>query len=194
MCDAERDSAGLTGMGQTPLTGRVALVTGASAGIGRATARALPAAGAQVGLATRRAERLRELEQQIVQGGTEAIALPTDVTDYAQAEAMTRCAEETFGGVDVQVNAAGIMLPAPIAGADPADWRRMVEVNFGELRKGEVRTIYLLGSRAELFRRCHTRPNPGTSLKRSMPEDPLTPPAMPSNHLQHTDARDEVSG
>jgi NADP-dependent 3-hydroxy acid dehydrogenase YdfG len=52
------------------------------------------------------------------------------VSDYAQAETMARRAEETFGGVDVLVNAAGIMLPAPIAGADPADWRRMVEVNL----------------------------------------------------------------
>ena len=56
--------------------------------------------------------------------------MPTDVTDYAQAETMARRAEETFGGVDVLVNAAGIMLPAPIAGADPADWRRMVDVNL----------------------------------------------------------------
>jgi NADP-dependent 3-hydroxy acid dehydrogenase YdfG len=130
MSNAERDSAGLTGMGGTPLAGRVALVTGASSGIGRATAKALAAAGAQVGLAARRAESLEELEEEIAQGRREAIALPTDVTDYAQAEAMARRAEETFGGVDVLVNAAGIMLPAPIAGADPADWRRMVEVNL----------------------------------------------------------------
>jgi NADP-dependent 3-hydroxy acid dehydrogenase YdfG len=115
MSNAERDSAGLTGMGGTPLAGRVALVTGASSGIGRATARALAAAGAQVGLAARRAESLEELEEEIAQGGREAMA---------------RRAEETFGGVDVLVNAAGIMLPAPIAGADPPDWRRIVEVNL----------------------------------------------------------------
>jgi NADP-dependent 3-hydroxy acid dehydrogenase YdfG len=70
------------------------------------------------------------LEEEIAHSGTEAIALPTDVTDYAQAEAMASRAEETFGGVDVLVNAAGIMLPAPIAGADPADRRRMVEVSL----------------------------------------------------------------
>ena len=130
MSDAERDSAGLTGMGETPLAGRAALVTGASSGIGRATARALAAAGAQVALAARRTERLEELEEEIAQGGGEAVALPTDVSDYAQAEAMAGRAEESFGGVDVLVNAAGIMLPAPIAEADPADWRRMVDVNL----------------------------------------------------------------
>jgi NADP-dependent 3-hydroxy acid dehydrogenase YdfG len=68
MSDAERDSAALTGMGETPLADRVALVTGASSGIGRATARALAAAGARVGLAARRAERLEELEQEITRG------------------------------------------------------------------------------------------------------------------------------
>lgn len=130
MSDAERDSAGPTGMGATPLAGRAALVTGASSGIGRATARALAAAGAQVGLAARRAERLQELEEEIARGGGEAIALPTDVTNYAQAETMVRGAEEAFGSVDVLVNVAGVMLPAPIAEADPADWLRMVEVNL----------------------------------------------------------------
>ena len=52
------------------------------------------------------------------------------MTDYGRAEAMVRRAEEAFGGVEVLVNAAGVMLPAPIAEADPADWRRMVEVNL----------------------------------------------------------------
>jgi NADP-dependent 3-hydroxy acid dehydrogenase YdfG len=106
------------------------VLTGASSGIGRATALALAAAGARVGLAARRAERLEELREEIGRGGGEALALPTDVTDYGQAEAMVRRAEETFGGVDVLVNVAGVMLPAPISEADPADWRRMVEVNL----------------------------------------------------------------
>jgi NADP-dependent 3-hydroxy acid dehydrogenase YdfG len=117
-------------MGATPLEGRAALVTGASSGIARATARALAAAGARVVLAARWAERLRELEEEIARGGGEALALPTDVSDYAQAEAMVRRAEEAFGGVDVLVNVAGVMLPAPIAEADPADWLRMVQVNL----------------------------------------------------------------
>ena len=117
-------------VGGTPLAGRGAVVTGASSGIGRATAVALAAAGARVGLAARRAERLEGLREEIGQGGGEALALPTDVTDYAQTEAMVRRAEEAFGGVDVLVNVAGVMLPAPIATADPADWRRMVDVNL----------------------------------------------------------------
>jgi hypothetical protein len=66
--------------------------------------------------------------------------------------------------------------------------------NFGELRQDDVRRIYLLGTRAELFGRCRTSRHPGTSLKRSIPADPPTPPAMLCNHLQRTDAKDEVSG
>jgi NADP-dependent 3-hydroxy acid dehydrogenase YdfG len=106
------------------------VVTGASSGIGQATARALAASGVRVGLAARRVERLEELAREIAQSGGEALALPTDVADYAQAEAMVRRADEAFGGVDVLVNCSGVMLPAPIAEADPADWRRMVEVNL----------------------------------------------------------------
>jgi NADP-dependent 3-hydroxy acid dehydrogenase YdfG len=130
MSDAEQEARAVPEAGSTPLAGRAAVVTGASSGIGRATARALAAAGARVGLAARRAARLEELAQEIGQSGGEALALPTDVTDYAQAEATVHRAEKAFGGVDVLVNVAGVMLPAPIAEADPADWRRMVDVNL----------------------------------------------------------------
>ena len=130
MTGANEEPWDISEVGGMPLAGRAAVVTGASSGIGRATARALAAAGARVGLAARRADRLDELKDEIGQSGGEAIALPTDVTDYAQAEAMVRRAGEAFGGVDVLVNVAGVMLPAPIAEADPADWRRMVEVNL----------------------------------------------------------------
>lgn len=117
-------------IGGTPLAGRAAVVTGASSGIGRATALALAGAGARVGLVARRAERLDELAQEIGTAGGEAIALTADVGDYGQAEGAVRRAEATFGGVDLLVNVAGVMLPAPIAEADPADWQRMVQVNL----------------------------------------------------------------
>jgi NADP-dependent 3-hydroxy acid dehydrogenase YdfG len=130
LTDATQEPRGTPQVAGTPLAGRTAVLTGASSGIGRATALALAAAGAPVGLAARRAERLEELREEIGRGGGEALALPTDVTDYGQAEAMVRRAEETFGGVDVLVDVAGVMLPAPISEADPADWRRMVEVNL----------------------------------------------------------------
>ena len=130
MSDAKQGVRDVPEVGGTPLAGRTAVITGASSGIGRATARALAAAGARVGLAARRAERLEGLKEEISQSGGEALALPTDVTDYGQAEAMVRRVEEALGGVDVLVNVAGVMLPAPIAEADPADWRRMVEVNL----------------------------------------------------------------
>ena len=130
MSDAKQEVRDVPEVSGTPLAGRAAVITGASSGIGRATARALAAAGARVGLAARRAERLEGLKEEIGQSGGEALALPTDVTDYGQAEAMVRRVEEAFGGVDILVNVAGVMLPAPIAEADPADWRRMVEVNL----------------------------------------------------------------
>lgn len=113
-----------------PLKGRGAVITGASSGIGRATALALAAAGARVGLAARRIERLEELAGQIAASGGEALALPADVAEYSQAEAAVRGAEEAFGGVDILVNSAGVMLPSAIAEAEPSDWRRMVDANL----------------------------------------------------------------
>lgn len=114
----------------TPLAGQSALVTGASSGIGAATAVALARAGARVGLVARRAERLEELSKAITGAGGQALALPADVTDYDQADGAIGRMQESFGGVDILVNVAGVMLPAPIAEADPADWQRMVQVNL----------------------------------------------------------------
>jgi NADP-dependent 3-hydroxy acid dehydrogenase YdfG len=115
---------------QAPLLGRRALVTGASSGIGRATALALAGAGARVALLARRAERLEAVAEEIRAAGGEAIPVVADVTDYAAlAEAVTRV-EDTFGGVDILINNAGIMLPAPIVSADPVDWARMIDVNL----------------------------------------------------------------
>ena len=111
------------------LDGKVAAITGASSGIGEATALALVAEGASVALAARREDRIAELAERIAGDGGTAIAVPTDVTDESQANAFVQRAAEELGGLDVLVNNAGVMLLGPVAGAPTDDWRRMVEVN-----------------------------------------------------------------
>ena len=81
MTDAEQEARAVPVAGATPLAGRAAVVTGASSGIGQATARALADSGAWVGLAARRVERLEELAREIAQSGGEALVLPTDVAN-----------------------------------------------------------------------------------------------------------------
>lgn len=95
----------------TPLTGQSAIVTGASSGIGAATAVALERAGARVGLVARRAERLDELSEAITGAGGQAIALPADVTDYEQAEGVVQRAQDAFGGVDILSTSPGSCSP-----------------------------------------------------------------------------------
>jgi clavulanate-9-aldehyde reducatase len=110
-----------------PLEGRVAAVTGASSGIGEATARALSAAGASVALGARRAERLEALAESL-DGRTLARAL--DVSEEEQARDFIQAAHDELGGLDILVNNAGVMLLGPVADADTEDWRRMVAVNL----------------------------------------------------------------
>ncbi|HEX4751709.1 MAG TPA: SDR family NAD(P)-dependent oxidoreductase [Solirubrobacterales bacterium] len=117
-----------------PLADRVVAITGASSGIGEATALALAAAGAKVALAARRAERLEEIVARIEAAGGEALAIPTDVADESQANAFVQGAAERFGRLDALVNNAGVMQLGPIEGAPTEEWRRMVDVNvFGVL-------------------------------------------------------------
>lgn len=110
------------------LDGTVALVTGASSGIGEATARALSAEGAAVALAARRTDRIESLAREL--GGTRrALALTTDVTDEREArEAVERTVSE-LGRLDVVINNAGVMLLGPIEGAPIEEWERMVRLN-----------------------------------------------------------------
>jgi NADP-dependent 3-hydroxy acid dehydrogenase YdfG len=112
------------------LDGTVAFVTGASSGIGAATARTIAAAGASVALAARRADRLDVLTAEIENDGGTALSVPMDVTEEGDIEEAIERTTEAFGGLDVLVNNAGVMLPAPVERADPDDWRRMVEVNL----------------------------------------------------------------
>jgi len=108
------------------LTGKTAVVTGASSGIGEATARLLAQQGCNVALAARREDRLKDLAAQLGEG---ALAVPTDVTDPAACEALVSRAVERFGSVDVLVANAGLGLYGSIPDGDPEDWRRMFEVN-----------------------------------------------------------------
>jgi clavulanate-9-aldehyde reductase len=113
-----------------PLEGKVAAITGASSGIGEATALALADAGAAVALGARRIDRIEALAKRIGSAGGRAIAFEVDVSDEQAANAFVAAANERLGGLDVLVNNAGVMLLGPVDGADTEQWRRMIEVNL----------------------------------------------------------------
>jgi len=112
------------------MKGQVALVTGASSGIGEATALALAERGIRVAVAARRADRLEALVARISQEGGEALPLVADVTDEQQVQDIVHSAQQHWGQLDMLVNNAGLMLLGPIAGADTEDWRRMISTNL----------------------------------------------------------------
>jgi clavulanate-9-aldehyde reductase len=116
------------------LSSQVVAITGASSGIGEATALACARAGAAVALAARRAERIEALALRIVEEGGRAIAVPTDVGEESQAQAFITRAHEELGRLDVLVNNAGVMLLGPIENAPTEEWRQMIHANvFGVL-------------------------------------------------------------
>jgi len=118
----------------TDLSGRVVAVTGASSGIGEATALACAEAGAAVSLAARRTDRIDALAERIRSAGGTALAIETDVGDEAQANAFVRRTHEELGRLDVLVNNAGVMLLGPIEDAPTDEWRQMLDANvFGVL-------------------------------------------------------------
>ncbi|MEY2440983.1 MAG: hypothetical protein QOJ46_409 [bacterium] len=112
------------------LQGTVALVTGASSGIGDATARQLAARGAAVAIAARRKDRLDKLAQEIEDAGGTALAIETDVTDQEQAKALVARTVEQLGRLDTVVNNAGVMLLGPIVDAPTEEWDRMISLNL----------------------------------------------------------------
>ncbi len=111
------------------LTGKVALVTGASSGIGEATALALAAEGANVAISARREDRLDELVKRITANGSKAYPIVADVSEEAQANEVVQKAQQELGRVDILVNNAGVMLLGMIEGANTEDWRRMINTN-----------------------------------------------------------------
>jgi len=112
------------------LDGTVALVTGASSGIGVTTALELARHGAALALAARRAERLEELAARIRGDGGVAVVLPADVTSEKEAGRLVERTVAELGRLDTLVNNAGVMLLGPVEGAPTDEWRRMIEVNL----------------------------------------------------------------
>jgi NADP-dependent 3-hydroxy acid dehydrogenase YdfG len=111
------------------LAGKVVAITGASSGIGEATALACANAGAAVSLAARRGDRLQALAARIESGGGRALAVRSDVGEEPQARAFIERTRGELGRLDVLVNNAGVMLLGPIHRAPTEEWRRMIHVN-----------------------------------------------------------------
>ncbi|GGP85458.1 SDR family oxidoreductase [Saccharothrix coeruleofusca] len=116
-------------IGATPLTGRVAVVTGASSGIGEATAERLAELGASVALLARRKDNLAELADRITAAGGTALALPVDVTDRQAVADAAREVRDRLGRADLVFNNAGVQLISPIEDLRVDDWQRQIDLN-----------------------------------------------------------------
>lgn len=128
------------------LEGKVVAITGASSGIGEATAMMLSAEGASVSLAARRKDRIDELASRVEAAGGTALPIETDITDEGQANAFVERTNEELGGLDVLINNAGVMLLGPVAGADTDQWRRMLDVNVLGLLYCTHASLPIMGS------------------------------------------------
>ena len=113
-----------------PINSKVVSITGASSGLGEATARRLADRGAKLVLAARREDRLKDLTEDLKFRGAEAIWQVTDVTDRNQVESLAAAAKEAFGRIDVLVNNAGLMPLAPLDALKVDEWEQMVDVNI----------------------------------------------------------------
>jgi NADP-dependent 3-hydroxy acid dehydrogenase YdfG len=112
------------------IAGKVVVITGASSGLGKATARHLSAEGATVVLGARRTERIQALADELNGGGGKALALQTDVTDANQVKRLVDAAVQTYGRIDVMLNNAGLMPHSPLERLKIDDWNRTIDVNL----------------------------------------------------------------
>jgi NADP-dependent 3-hydroxy acid dehydrogenase YdfG len=137
------------------LDGTVALVTGASSGIGEATARALAAQGAKVAVAARRLERLERLAAEIGHQGHTALAIKADISVQEQAVTAVERTVDELGGLDILVNNAGQMLLGPIEDAPTEEWDRMIDLNLKALINTTHAALpHLLSAAASSQRGC----------------------------------------
>ncbi|MCC4635753.1 MULTISPECIES: SDR family oxidoreductase [Xanthomonas] len=123
------------------IQGKVVVITGASSGIGEATARHLAAHGAKVVLGARRAERLNSLVAEIVDAGGDAVAIATDVTRAEEVTRLVDTAAETFSRVDVLINNAGVMPLSNLESLKVAEWNQMIDVNIKGVLHGIAAVI-----------------------------------------------------
>jgi len=112
------------------IAGKILVITGASSGLGEATARMLASQGATVVLGARRMDRLKALAEEITAGGGKALAVSTDVTKREQVQALVDAAVSTYGRVDVMLNNAGLMPQSLIETLRVEEWDRMIDVNI----------------------------------------------------------------
>jgi NADP-dependent 3-hydroxy acid dehydrogenase YdfG len=118
------------GSADANIAGKIVVITGASSGLGEATARYLAGHGATVVLGARRSERLQALVDAITRNGGKASAVVTDVTDPAQVQALVDAAVERHGRVDVILNNAGVMPHSPLERRKIDDWNRTIDINI----------------------------------------------------------------
>src|SRR4051794_5281164 len=112
------------------ITGKVIVITGASSGLGEASARLLAAQGATVVLGARRQDRIRSLADELTANGGKALAMQMDVTRRDQVQKLVDAAVQAYGRIDVMINNAGLMPQALLERLDVDDWERMIDVNL----------------------------------------------------------------
>jgi NADP-dependent 3-hydroxy acid dehydrogenase YdfG len=123
----------MTAQNQGTLEGRVAVITGASSGIGEATAKALASRGASVALLARRKDKLEALNNEIQKAGGQSAVWQIDVTDRKAIERVAAAVVGKFGRVDIVVNNAGVMLPNPIQAKRVEQWQQQIDLNVSGL-------------------------------------------------------------